>query len=236
MALGHFRCFLVFAASLPLFGLSAASWADDGVSSSAAEAAPSAVSAPAVPDTAPAPAAPQALPSGMSAEENDKLAEQMIQNILQGKSEISDEQLAILTKRAHETMRLQQEQQKRDKIHQFAVAFYALIQTRDLDNIPKLCVPDGLYFENRKSASADEQLKEFTRIFNNPRLQNANLARVQIFSADEMMKHFGERPAHLSDWPIDDTKYFSLGQLGDQIIIVLWKASGDLFLAEAIHG
>ena len=232
MAFYRSQRFLVLAAFISLFGFSDASLAEDNPPPAPAETA---AQQPNTEANAPVPS-PQEILSGTSDSDTDKMTEQMIQNIFQGKTEISEEQLAALTKRAEETMRLQKEQQKRNKLHQFAVAFYALLQTKDLDNLPKLCVPEGLYFENRKSDSADNLLKEFVRITQNPRLQNANVSRVQIFSVDEMTKHFGEWPAHLSEWPIDHTKYFSIGQLGDQIIVVLWKESGDLCLAEGIHG
>ena len=123
---------------------------------------------------------------------------------------------------------------RRKRLNLFAEAFYRLLARGDLESLKLLC-DHPFHFEGRLVEAEAAFEVEWRRIFGSPRLSAAPIKRMQIFSAEEMAHHFGERPAKLAGWPVTESSYFSIGEFGGQAVVVLWRQNGDYFVAEAIH-
>lgn len=132
-------------------------------------------------------------------------------------------------------LRRYSETDRRARLNAFANAFYRVLPQRNLELLKMLC-DHPFHFEGRRVESEQAFEAEWARIFANLRLGAVPMKRMQIFSAEEMVRHFGERPSKLAGWPVDEASYFSVAEFGAQVVIVLWRQSGDLFVAEAIHG
>ena len=127
------------------------------------------------------------------------------------------------------------EANQRKHLNAFATAFYRVLPQRNLELLKLLCAYP-FHFEGRLVENEEAFEAEWTRVFANSRLGAAPMKRMQIFSAEEMVRHFGERPRKLAAWPVDENSYFSVAEFGGQVIVVLWRQRDGLFVAEAIHG
>ena len=199
--------------------------------------------APTVPATAASaeqPAPPPHADEPLAVEE-EKLVEMMGEILRgEGKSAASSppatgSQLDLAREDPNLALRRYSESERRKRLNAFASAFYRVLPQRNLELLKMLCA-HPFYFEGRRIESEQAFEAEWARIFANLRLGAVPMKRMQIFSAEEMVRHFGERPAKIADWPVDEASYFSIAEFGAQVIIVLWRQSGDLFMAEAIHG
>lgn len=132
-------------------------------------------------------------------------------------------------------LRRYSESERRTRLNAFASAFYRVLPQRNLELLKMLCA-HPFHFEGRRVETEQAFEAEWARIFANLRLGAVPMKRMQVFSAEEMVRHFGERPAKLAGWPVTEASYFSVAEFGAQVVIVLWRQSGDLFVAEAIHG
>lgn len=132
-------------------------------------------------------------------------------------------------------LRRYSESERRTRLNAFASAFYRVLPQRNLELLKMLCA-HPFHFEGRRVETEQAFEAEWARIFANLRLGAVPMKRMQVFSAEEMVRHFGERPAKLAGWPVTEVSYFSVAEFGTQVVIVLWRQSGDLFVAEAIHG
>ena len=127
------------------------------------------------------------------------------------------------------------EANQRKHLNAFATAFYRVLPQRNLELLKLLCAYP-FHFEGRLVESEEAFEAEWARVFANSRLGASQMKRMQIFSAEEMVRHFGERPQKLAAWPVDENSYFSVAEFGGQVIVVLWRQRDGLFVAEAIHG
>ena len=178
-----------------------------------ADEAPSPQSAPA------APLPPQAAPSAdvqnredSATQDNSGKKEQSIQDIVENMPE------SVLRKR----------------VNLFANGFYLFLIQGRLEYLKKISnLP--FYFEDRRADGEDAFVREMDRIIASPRFRNLKIKRYQVFSVEEMEKNFGPRPQKLSEWPIVEGAYFSVAEIGDSAVVVLWHPKGDDFEAVAIH-
>ena len=127
------------------------------------------------------------------------------------------------------------EANQRKHLNAFATAFYRVLPQRNLELLKLLCAYP-FHFEGRLVESEEAFEAEWARVFANSRLGASPMKRMQIFSTEEMVRHFGERPQKLAAWPVDENSYFSVAEFGGQVIVVLWRQRDGLFVAEAIHG
>lgn len=124
----------------------------------------------------------------------------------------------------------------RRQVYLFADAFYRFLVRGKGNDLRKICTPT-FYFEDRQASDDEGFAAELGRLQKSRRGTGLKVKRMQVFSAEEMERAFGKPPVRLAGWPTSDKAYFSVAEIGEEAVVVMWlpQGEGGLYYAAALH-